>query len=570
MNERLLAIWQRMLEVCCDETHADYAVYGAMGIGVCEAWRHDAAAFTAWAEGHHYADDLFLIRIHIHGDFQPENCWWVDEKVYQRYLQFIRPIAGESAVRPLGDWLTDPRCRVDLSTFTRLLTKGWSVERILTQPPDVRHRGRKYPFAYAAIPIGMLFGRLTVTGAPDTAYSPSGWKHYVYPCRCSCGTPEHRVYANNLLNGEVVSCGCYLREQQGRRSLVHGDARSSGMSRLYSIWTRMIYVCTRPKQKGYSIYGGRGITVCLAWQMEYAAFRRWALDHGYQDGLRIERFDRAGDFTPENCFFTDEPPLTSRSRIMTLYGESKTLAEWARDPRCRVSEQSFSMRIANGWTLEDALFVAQRRTSAPRLVTAFGETRSLAEWGRDARCQVLTASLQSRLDAGWDAETAISTPSGGTRPTMAAFGERKTMAAWLRDPRCVVSEKRLYARLAQGWTAEKALSHPLIAPNQLYEAFGERKTIAAWGRDPRCAVGTLTLRGRLSKGWGAEEAISTPAAPQSKSMEAFGERKNMTQWAKDARCRVPFTTLYSRLKTGWSLEDALTTPADKRGRRSSP
>ncbi len=564
MNTRLLAIWQRMLDVCTDEMHADYAAHGAMGIGVCETWQRDAAAFMAWAEANRYADDRFLVRIRIADDFRPENCWWVDDEVYQRYLQFIRPIPGESAIRPLGDWLTDPRCRVDLPTFTRLLTKGWTVERILMKPPEMRQRGRKYPFAYAEIPIGMVFGRLTVTGHPETVLPPSGWMQHVYPCRCACGTPDHRVYAVNLINGEVVSCGCYKREQQGVHSLVHGDARKSGMSPLYAIWTRIVYACTKPKHRDYPIYGRRGIAVCLAWQMDYTVFRSWALANGYLDGLRIERHDRNGDFTPENCFFTADAPVTTRSRLLTVEGETQSLSEWARDPRCRVSPSTFLGRMARGWQVEDALRIDPRSTTPPPSLTAFGETRSLMAWLQDPRCCVTGKCLQARMRAGWDAERALTTPSRGTRSGIVAFTERKTVAAWARDPRSAVTEGVLRVRLKNGWAAEAAITTPLQSTGQHQEAFGEWKLIAQWAEDPRCGVPRQTLYSRIQAGWALEDALTTPAGGRTQLYAAFGEQKVLTQWAKDRRCGVPFTTLNSRIQAGWTLEEALTTPA--RGR----
>jgi hypothetical protein len=568
VDERLHATWRRMCDVCMDPRHGDYAAHGGMGVGVCGAWQHEADAFIAWAHAHGYADDRFLIRIRIAGDFAPENCWWVDAAVHGRYLKFIRLVAGEGTVRPVGEWLADPRCRVDLRTFLALLDKGWTVDRILSKPPEVRRRGRKYPFASADIPLGMVFGRLTVTGSPDTVVPPSGWTQYVYPCRCACGTADHRVYATNLLNGEIVSCGCYRRERRGTQTLTHGDTGHAGRTQLYALWTRMVAVCTKPPHRDYPIYGARGIAVCLAWQTDYVAFRTWALAQGYRDGLRVERRDRQGDFTPENCVLTDDAPLTSRSRILTLDGESKTLADWACDPRCIVSAQAFYQRMARGWTLEDALYVAQLRSGTSALIVAFGESRTLTEWSRDPRCLVPWTCVQGRLRAGWDAEAALTTPWGDSRPRIEAYGERKGMAAWMRDPRCVVPEQVLRKRLQQGWPAEQAIAtpHATRTHHQPFEAFGEWKTLLQWARDARYGMPLTTLRSRLKAGWPLESALTTPAT---RLLEAFGESQSLAQWARDARCCVPLPTLHSRLKAEWPLESALTTPAGKRTRPSA-
>lgn len=44
------------------------------------------------------------------------------------------------------------------------------------------------------------------------------------------------------------------------------------------------------------------------------------------------------------------------------------------------------------------------------VVTAFGESRSVTEWSKDARCRVTFPALLTRLRKGSDAEIAISTP----------------------------------------------------------------------------------------------------------------------------------------------------------------
>ena len=161
---------------------------------------------------------------------------------------------------------------------------------------------------------------------------------------------------------------------------------------------------------------GNAASLCLEWQHDYTLFRDWALAQDYREGQRLERHDPNGDFTPANCYFTEVIRRTSRSHLLTYLGDTKTLAEWARDPRNAVSPAAFLQRIANGWTLEDALYVTQLRISQPSAITAFNETRTVHAWAKDPRCQVSRQTLQSRLRAGWDAEAALTTPSKTTRP----------------------------------------------------------------------------------------------------------------------------------------------------------
>lgn len=69
---------------------------------------------------------------------------------------------------------------------------------------------------------------------------------------------------------------------------------------LYPVWKAMRQRCFNPNNKAYKWYGARGISVCDEWN-DYAAFRKWAISHGYEKGLTIDRIDSNRDYCPENC-----------------------------------------------------------------------------------------------------------------------------------------------------------------------------------------------------------------------------------------------------------------------------
>ena len=43
--------------------------------------------------------------------------------------------------------------------------------------------------------------------------------------------------------------------------------------------------------------------MCQEWQLSFLTFRTWALSHGYQLGLEIDREDNDGNYSPDNCRF---------------------------------------------------------------------------------------------------------------------------------------------------------------------------------------------------------------------------------------------------------------------------
>jgi hypothetical protein len=53
-----------------------------------------------------------------------------------------------------------------------------------------------------------------------------------------------------------------------------------------------------------------------------------------------------------------------------------------------------------------------QRNAAPQ-ITAFGESKSLADWADDPRCTIEKRTLHARLKDNWPAEDAIVTPKNG-------------------------------------------------------------------------------------------------------------------------------------------------------------
>lgn len=143
---------------------------------------------------------------------------------------------------------------------------------------------------------GQRFGHLIVEG--DAEKLP-GNKNRRFLCRCDCGC-KIIVFYSNLRSGNTKSCGC----EKGEWMLQHGKTRRrSGerKPRLYSIWDNMKQRCYNPHNTSYPYYGGRGIKVCHEWVTSFEAFYVWAISHGYNDDLTIDRIDNDGNYEPSNC-----------------------------------------------------------------------------------------------------------------------------------------------------------------------------------------------------------------------------------------------------------------------------
>ena len=217
------------------------------------------------------------------------------------------------------------------------------------------------PLKNADFPIGRRFTKWTITGPPIAIKNTQGRYKVYYLCMCDCGW-DKLVYVLSLLNGDSKSCGCLTRRGDFVRS--HGMSQSA----LYGRWVGMVSRCTYASQRCYKNYGGRGIYVCDDWKI-FANFQEWALSHGYEETLELDRIDNDGAYSPENCRYVSggvNSQNKSSNVFITVGSETKHLQAWFVDPRCVISYASYYQRVRRGWLPKDALFTPRNKPN-PRL-----------------------------------------------------------------------------------------------------------------------------------------------------------------------------------------------------------
>ena len=128
---RLFRIWVHMRGRCNNPTDKRYADYGGRGISITKEW-DEYIAFKKWALQNGYSNNLTIDRIDNNGNYCPDNCRWVTNKVQCNNRRSNRIITIDGITmneREWAEYLQIPR--YILSTR---LHRGMSEEEAIKTP----------------------------------------------------------------------------------------------------------------------------------------------------------------------------------------------------------------------------------------------------------------------------------------------------------------------------------------------------------------------------------------------------------------------------------------------------
>jgi hypothetical protein len=145
-------------------------------------------------------------------------------------------------------------------------------------------------------------------------------KNVVWEFQCSCGklysgagcwvVRQHKL----ATNPRAPSCGCLNKETT--RELRHKHGMSAHP--LFWVWVAMLERCYNPDNASYPKYGAKGVYVCQEWKTNSTAFMHWALAHGWEKGLHLDKdilchnLGLSPHYSPKTCQFIS-PSENSRA-----------------------------------------------------------------------------------------------------------------------------------------------------------------------------------------------------------------------------------------------------------------
>ena len=129
INNNLYKRLKHMKERCYDANNKEYKNYGARGIRICDEWKNDFMSFYNWAVANGYKENLTLDRIDVNGNYEPNNCRWVDWKTQQNNRRNNVRFKYNGIELTQAEWAR--KLKTTPQNIYKKRLKGWSIEQIV-------------------------------------------------------------------------------------------------------------------------------------------------------------------------------------------------------------------------------------------------------------------------------------------------------------------------------------------------------------------------------------------------------------------------------------------------------
>ena len=232
-------------------------------------------------------------------------------------------------------------------------------------------------------------------------------------CQCDCGKKEIKSVYEVLHNGSRCCRSCSARKRKTIYSDIRNDQRYKRLKNIFWIMKQRCYNKKNPK---YSIYGGKGISICEEWlnhKNGFLNFFHWAVGNGYTSNLTIDRIDYTRSYSPDNCRWTTQLAQQnnkSTNRWIVFNGERLTLMQFSQ--KHNIPYKTLLQRI-HKFGITDPKELAKKKLVIRRKLKYFatieGKTLPITKW-----CEKLNLnkeSVRNRIKKyGYTPEDAILKP----------------------------------------------------------------------------------------------------------------------------------------------------------------
>lgn len=127
-DTKLYYAWINMKTRCDNPNYYLRESYGGRGITYCDEWK-DSSVFMEWAIQNGYSDELSLDRINTNGNYEPNNCRWVNMTVQQNNRNNNRIIEYNGESDTMANW--SRRLNIKYTILQYKLDCGQTMEEIV-------------------------------------------------------------------------------------------------------------------------------------------------------------------------------------------------------------------------------------------------------------------------------------------------------------------------------------------------------------------------------------------------------------------------------------------------------
>ena len=132
-NKRKLKDLRRnIINRCTNPKDKRWANYGGRGISICQEWIDNPILFYQWAIDNSYKPGLQIDRIDVHGNYEPNNCRFVDIITQMNNTTKNRNITWNGKTQTVSEWAREIGIRPQ--ALIHRFTRKWSLKRAMTQP----------------------------------------------------------------------------------------------------------------------------------------------------------------------------------------------------------------------------------------------------------------------------------------------------------------------------------------------------------------------------------------------------------------------------------------------------
>lgn len=129
-------ILEKMKSRCYNSDDKSYKNYGGRGIKVCDEWLNCSNKFIDWAIKNGYKQGLSIDRIDNNGNYEPNNCRFVDDFVQANNKRNNLFIQYDNRTQTLKQWCRELGLPYR-KTHKRLYMYGWSINKCFDEKERV-------------------------------------------------------------------------------------------------------------------------------------------------------------------------------------------------------------------------------------------------------------------------------------------------------------------------------------------------------------------------------------------------------------------------------------------------